>query len=253
MSQIYEIFRCLDEQDRCLDLLPEVEQRQLKSGKLVGGAVTSDVEVENPVKSDVSQIHDSRLTSLLVPSSANSTLVLHADHTSGLSRSSTHETSTKIGRAFSSVGPELGRFGSPSTHREWLFTNNERGPKHVGNSGKNLRYDTSTPRNHRIYSMNGSPLKGINKTSPSNSPDNMLDKISIGDGWDQFLGHNQNSSPMYSRKAASNPITGSTLDHSKKIANGPLSNMSSRKAQQHKDDQNWNVASSDDPMDVSWR
>ncbi|KAF7828448.1 E3 ubiquitin-protein ligase HOS1 [Senna tora] len=236
--------------DRCLELLPEVEQRQLRSGKLTEGAVTSDVEVEIPAQSDDTQIQDSRSTSLLVPSSANSTLVMHADHTTGLSRSSTYDTSRKIGRA-SSIGPELGRFGSPSSHREWLFTSNDRGSKHQGNLGKNLRYDTSTPRNHRIRSMNGSPLRGVNRTSPSNSQDTQ-DKISTRDGWNQFLGHDQNSSPMYSWKATANPVTGSTPNYSKESTNDLLLNMSSRKSQSHKDDRNWNVASSDDPMDVSW-
>lgn len=253
MSQIYETFRCLDEQDRCLELLPEVEQRQLRSGKLTESAVTSEVEGEILAKSDVPKIRDSRSTCLLVPSSANSTLVMHADHTTGLLRSSTYETATKIGRA-SSISPELGRFGSHSSHREWLFANNDRRPKHQGNLGKNFRYDSSTPRNHRIHSMNGSPLKGVNRTSPSNSQDNMPDKISTGDGWNQVLGHNQNSSPMYSWKATANPVTGSTLSHSKEFANDLLLNMSSRrKAQLHKDDRNWNVGSCDDPMDVSWR
>lgn len=251
VSICHKLVNRLDEQGRCLELLPEFEQQQIRSAKLTEVAVTSDVEVEIPTKSDLPQIPDSRSTSLLVPSSASSTLVMEPDYPTSLLRSSTYETSTKFGRA-SSIGPELSRFGSPSSQREWLFTNNVRGLKHQGNLGENIQYDTSTPRNNRVHSMNGSPLIGVNRTSPSSSQENMPDKTSMGDGWNPFLGQNQNGSPMFSRRAAS-PVTGSTLTPSKEFANGLLPSMSNRKVQSHTDDRNWNVASSDDPMDISWR
>ncbi|XP_028762702.1 E3 ubiquitin-protein ligase HOS1-like [Neltuma alba] len=231
--------------DRCLELLPEVKQRQLRSGDFTEGAATSDMEGESPSKSDGPQIQDSRLTSLLVPLSANSTHVLGVDHTTGLLRSSTYETPSKV----SGISPELGRFGSPS--HEWLFTNSERRPKYQSNTGKNLKYDALTRRNHRIHSMNGSPVRGVSRSPPSHSQDNMQDKISTGDEWNQFLGHNAISNPMYPWKATANPVTRTTLKDSTELAND-LRNTSGRKVQSHRDDRSWNRAPSDDPMDVSW-
>ncbi|KAK4262578.1 hypothetical protein QN277_028123 [Acacia crassicarpa] len=227
--------------DRCLELLPEVKQRQLRSGDFTEGAASSNVEVESPSKSDVPQIQDPRLTSLLVPLSANSSHVQGVDNTTGLLRSSsTYETPTKVGQAFSGISSELGRFGSPSL--DWLFTNSERRPKYQSNPGKSLRHDTLTKRNHVIHSINGSPGRGFDRTSQSHSQDNMRDKISTGDGLNQFLGYNSNGSP---------PVTRSTVNNSTEFVDG-LRNMSSRKAQSHRDDRNWNMAPSDDPMDASW-
>lgn len=217
------------------------------------GAVTFREEVEIRDKYDVPQVQDSLSTSLLIPSSANSSLMLHRDRTSGLLSSSTLGTPTKIGMSFPSTGPELGNFGSSAYHCDGLFTNNERFPSHQGKIGKNVRYDsTPTPRNHRIRFMNGSPLKGFNRTSPSHSQENMPDKISPGFERSLPFGHNQTTSPMYSWKDTVNPVARSTLSHPQEFAND-LPNISSRNVQSHKDDRSWNMGSTNDPMDVSQR
>ncbi|TKY70804.1 E3 ubiquitin-protein ligase HOS1 [Spatholobus suberectus] len=235
--------------NRCLELLPEVEQQQLRSGNLTEGAVTSREEVEIPDKFDVPQIQDSLSTSLLIPSSANSSLMLHREHPAGFLSSLTLGTSAKIGMSFPTTGPELGNFGSSSYHHDGLFTN-ERVPSHQGKIGKNLRYDnTPTPRNHRIRFMNVSPLKGFNQTSPSNSQENMPDKISAGVERSLIFGRNQSTSPMYSWKATVNSVTRSTLSYPKEFADD-LPNISSRNVQSHKDDRSWNMGSND-PVDVS--
>ncbi|WVZ10935.1 hypothetical protein V8G54_015465 [Vigna mungo] len=99
--------------------------------------------------------------------------------------------------------------------------------------------------------MNGSPLKGFKRTSPSNSHDNMSDKVSPGVERNLRFGHNQTtSSPLYSWKAAVNPVIRSTPSYPKEFAND-LPNVSSRSVRSHKDDRSWNVGSTDDPMDVS--
>ncbi|RDX60208.1 E3 ubiquitin-protein ligase HOS1, partial [Mucuna pruriens] len=239
--------------NRCLELLPEVERRQLRSGNLTEseGAVTSREEVEIPSKFDIPQFQDSLSTSLLIPSSANSSLMLHRDHTTGLLSSSTFGTSVKIGVSFPTTGPELGNLGSSSYHHDGLYTNNERVPSHQGKFGKNLRYDkTPTPKNHRSRFMNGSPQKGFNRTSPSNSQENMPDKISPGVERNLLFGHNQTTSPMYSWTATVKPVTRSTPSYPKQFAND-LPNISSRNVQSHKDDRSWNMGSTNDPMDVS--
>ncbi|KAK7406290.1 hypothetical protein VNO78_07913 [Psophocarpus tetragonolobus] len=237
--------------NRSLELLPEVEQQQLRSGKLTEGAVTSHEEVENPDKFDVPQIQDSLPTSLLIPSSATSSLRLHRDHPTSLLSSSILGTSAKIGMSFPTTGTELGNFGSSPYHHDGLFTSNDRVPSHQGKIGKNIRYDnTPTPRNHRIRLMNSSPLKGFNRTSPSNSQENMPDKISPGVDRNLLFGDNQTTSPMYSLKATVNPVTRSTLGYPKEFAND-LSNVSSRNVPLHKDDRSCNIGSTNDPMDVS--
>ncbi|KAL3039555.1 hypothetical protein AAZX31_01G193600 [Glycine max] len=234
--------------NRCLELLPEVEQQQLRSGNLTEGVVTSCEEVEIPDKFDVPQIQDFLSTSLLIPSSVNSSLMLHKDHPTGLLSSLTLGTSAKIGMSFPTTGTELGNFGSLSYHHDGLFTNNERVPSHQRKIGKNLRNDNSpTPRNHRIRFMNGSPLKGFTRTSPSNSQENRPDKISPG-----VEQNNQTTSPMESWKATVNPVTRSTLSYPKEFAND-LSNVSSKNVQSHKDERSWNMGSTNDPMDVSRR
>jgi len=236
-----------------LELLPEVEQQQLRSGNLTEGVVTCCAEVEIPDKFDVPQIQDFLSTSLLIPSSANSSLTLHKDHPTGLLSSSTLGRSAKIGMSFPTTGTELGNFGSFSYHHDGLFTNNERVPSHLSKIGKNLRNDnTPTPRNHRIRFINGSPLKGFNRTSPSNSQENRPDKILPEVEQNLHFGHNQTTSPMYSWKATVNPVTRSTLSYPKEFAND-LSNISSRNVQSHKDDRSWNMGSTNDPMDVSQR
>lgn len=233
--------------------MPEVEQQQVRTGNLTEGAVTSHDEVEIPAKFDVPQIQDSSSTSLLIPSSANSSLVLHSDHASGLLSSSTVGTSTKIGIPFPTTGPELGNFGSPSYHYEGLITSNERAPNHRGKFGKILRGDnTLTPRSHRIRFINGSPLKGANRTSPTNSQENKLDKISPVVERNLLPGHSQSAHPVYSWKAAANPDTRSTPSYPKEFAN-VLPNISSWNIQTHKDDRSWNIVSTNDPMDVSRR
>ncbi|XP_014521057.1 E3 ubiquitin-protein ligase HOS1 isoform X1 [Vigna radiata var. radiata] len=236
--------------NRCLELLPEVEQQQLRSGNLTEGAVSSSEEVEVPDKFDIPQIPDSLSTSLLIPSSVNSSLLLHRDHPTGLLSSSTFGTSAKIGMSFPNTGPELGNFGSSSHHHDGLFTSSERVLSHQGKISKNFRFD-NTPTNNRIHFMNGSPLKGFKRTSPSNSHDNVSDKVSPGVERNLRFGHNQTtSSPLYSWKAGVNPVTRSTLSYPKEFAND-LPNVSGRSVRSHKDDRSWNVGSTDDPMDVS--
>ncbi|KAI4315224.1 hypothetical protein L6164_028058 [Bauhinia variegata] len=218
--------------DRCLELLPDVEQRKLKSGKLAKGAAGSHEEVEMPA---VPHIEDSRPASLLIPSSGDSSLVLNPDHADGLLRSSTFEMSTKVVGPFTPTVSELANFGSPSFLHEQLFSNNERGLKRQGNTGKSLRLEnTLTPRNHRVRFKNGSPLKGVSRTSPGNSQDNMLDVISQGIGQNHYFGQNQNTSPLYSLKTTANSVSRSTFSHS------------------YNDDRSLNAVSSDDAMDVSW-
>lgn len=236
--------------NRCLELLPDIEQQQIRNGNLNEDDVTSHGVAEIPDKFDVTQIQDSRSTSLLIPSSANPSLVLHKDHTTGL-LGSTFGTKAKLGTPFPTTGPELGNFNPPSYHHEVLSSNYERVPNHQGKISKVLRFDnTPTQRNHRIRFMNGSPPKGFSRTPPSNSQENVRHKILPGVEQNLLFGHDQTTSPMYSWKATPNPATRSTHNFPKEVAND-LPNMYSRNVQSHKDDRSWNIGSNDDPMDVS--
>ncbi|KAK2426152.1 E3 ubiquitin-protein ligase HOS1 [Trifolium repens] len=236
--------------NRSLELLPEVEQEQLKSGNLNEGAATSHGVAEIPDKFDIHRVQDSTSTSLLIPSSANPSLMLHKDHTNGLLGSSTLATSAKTGTPFPTTVPELGNFISPSYTHEGFFTNSERVSSRQGKIGKILRYDnTPTPRNHKIRLTNGTPSKGFSR-SPSSSQENVRDKTLPGVEQNLLFGHDQTTSPMFSWKATANPVTRSTLSCPKEFAND-LPNMYSRNVQSHKDDNSWNLVSTNDPMDVS--
>ncbi|KAE9596760.1 hypothetical protein Lal_00007253 [Lupinus albus] len=233
--------------NRCLELLPEIEQHKLRSGNMTEDTVTSHEEVEIPAKFDVPPIQDSRSTSLLIPSSANSSSMLHNDHTTGLLSSSTIGTSTKLGMPFPTTGPELGNFSSPSYHHEGLFTSNERMANNRGKIGKILKYDnTPTPRNRKIRFTNGSPLKGVNRTSPSSSLDK-VDKIPAGVEHNLLFGNYQ-TTPYGKAKAKLDTRSGRS--YPKEFAND-LPNMSSWNVKAHKDDRGWNVESTGDPMEVS--
>ncbi|XP_016201462.1 E3 ubiquitin-protein ligase HOS1 [Arachis ipaensis] len=237
--------------NRCLELLPEVEQQQVRSGNLTEGGITSHEEVTIPAKIDVPRTRESRSTSLLIPSSTDSSDMLHGDHTFGLLSSSTLGTSTKLGMPFPTIGPEFGNFGTPSDRHEGLITSNMRFSNNQGKSGKILRYDhTLTPKNHGIRFMNDSALKGANKTSPNNSQENMRDKMSP-DERSALFSHTKKASPMYSLKASASPVIGSMRSHSKEFADN-FPNISSKSVQSHKGDRSWNAASANDPMDVSW-
>ncbi|XP_057760552.1 E3 ubiquitin-protein ligase HOS1 [Arachis stenosperma] len=237
--------------NRCLELLPEVEQQQLRSGNLTEGGITSHEEVTIPAKIDVPRTRESRSTSLLIPSSTDSSDMLHGDHTFGLLSSSTLGTSTKLGMPFPTIGPEFGNFGTPSDRHEGLIPSNMRFSNNQGKSGKIPRYDhTPTPKNHRIRFMNDSALKGANKTSPNNSQENMRDKMSP-DERSALFSHTKKASPMYSLKASASPVIGSMHSHSKEFADN-FPNISSKSVQSHKGDRSWNAASANDPMDVSW-
>ncbi|KAL5099019.1 hypothetical protein RYX36_003346 [Vicia faba] len=236
--------------NRSLELLPEVEREQLRSGNLIEDAATSHGVAEITDKFDVHQVQDSTSTSLLIPSSGNPSLLLHKDHTSTFLGSSTLATSAKIGIPFPHTGPERGNFINSSYPREGLLTNNERVPSCQGKIGKILRYDnTPTPRNHRIRLMNGSPPKAFSR-SASSSQENVRDKILPGVERNLLFGHDQTTSPMFSWKATANSVTRSTLSSPKEFAND-LPNMYSKNVQSHKDDNSWKVMSTNDPMDVS--
>ncbi|MED6137232.1 hypothetical protein PIB30_063145 [Stylosanthes scabra] len=221
----------------------EVEQQQLRSGNLTQGGVTSHEEVTIPSKMDVPQTRESRSTSLLIPSSTDSSDMLHGDHTFGLLSSSTLGTSNKLGMPFPTIGPEFGSFGTPSDRHEGLITSKMRFSNNQGESGKILRYDhTPTPKNHRIRFVNDSALKGSNRTSPNDSRENMPDRISPDEG----SVHTKKSSPMYSLKTSATPLVGSLRSHSKEFADDlPNNNISSRSVQSH-------ISYNNDPMDVSW-
>ncbi|PNY06846.1 E3 ubiquitin-protein ligase hos1-like protein [Trifolium pratense] len=236
--------------NRSLELLPEVEQEQLKSGNFNEGAATSHGVAEVPDKFDVHQVQDSTSTSLLIPSSANPSLMLHKDPTTGLLGSSTLATSAKIGTPFPTTVPEVGNFISPPYPHKGLFTNSERVSSRQGKIGKILRYDnTPTPRNHKIRLTNGMPSKGFSR-SPSSSQENVRDKVLPGVEQNLLFGHDQTTSPMFSWKATANPVARSTLSYPKEFTND-LPNIYSRNVQSHKDDNIWNLVSTNDPMDVS--
>ncbi|CAK8539507.1 unnamed protein product [Lathyrus sativus] len=237
--------------NRSLELLPEVEREQLRSGNLIEDAATSHGVAEIPDKFDVHQVHDSTSTSLLIPSSANPSLMLHKDHTSTLLGSSTLASSAKIGTPFPTTGPELSNFINPSHPHEGLLTNNERVSNRQGKIGKFLRYDnTPTPRNHRIHLMNGSPPKAFSR-SASRSQENVRDKILPGVERNLLFGHDQTTSPMFSWKATANSVSRSKLNSPKEFANDLPNTYNSTNVQSHKDDNSWNVMSTNDPMDVS--
>ncbi|KAJ7944718.1 E3 ubiquitin-protein ligase HOS1 [Quillaja saponaria] len=237
--------------DRCLELLPGVERQQLRSGKLPEAAVTSQ-EVEIPSKSDLPVIQDPKPTSLLIPSSGNSSHVLHTDHTTGFLRPSVSETATGVGEPVSSFGSEFSNFGSSSFLHERLFSNTDGGPKLHGGIGKSFRYDNAMhTKTHQTKFLSASPLKGMNRISSSYPRENLFDKLSPEVEQNGFLGQNQNTSPLTSYKGTAKRSTRYTNNHEFSRDSAHDLSPSSKIVQSDRDDRPWNMVPSYDSMDVS--
>ena len=233
-----------------MELLPEVQRLQVKSGKLPEIAVNSGEDVELPAKSDLPEVQEPRLTSLLIPSSTDSSLVLGTDHTTPFLRPSIFETPTRLRGSVHNQHSELVNNGSPSILHGRSFTNSERGLKPLSSISKGFKLvDTLTPANRRVSPINASPLKEINEATYSNLQDTSPEMEENG-----FINQSQNTSRQHLYRVTTNQVsTPSKHGLFKDSAEDLNTNVSGKRIQFDRDRGHWNVVSSDDPMDVSWR
>ncbi|KAH9777114.1 E3 ubiquitin-protein ligase HOS1 [Citrus sinensis] len=242
--------------DTSIELLPEVQRQLVKNGKLPLNAVNSSEEVEIPEKSDLRGSQEPKSVTLLIPTTADSSLLLPTSNVTP-ANSSVFESPTGPGRSIKSPHFEVGHYG-PSILHERLFMNKEGSTYDFGVS-KEFKVDGfSTPGVHQSSLMNQTPLKGRNFSSRtlsnSHQRDKVSDKISPEPEQNGFLSQHLNTIHHYSHRMTTNPASTPVSNRGlhKDLAGDLHSNLSSKRVHSDREDGPRYMISSEDPMDVSW-
>lgn len=242
--------------DTSIELLPEVQRQLVKNGKLPLNAVNSSEEVEIPEKSDLHGSQEPKSITLLIPTTADSSLHLPTSIVTP-ANSSVFESPTGPGRSIKSPHFEVGHYG-PSILQERLFMNKEGSAYDFGVS-KEFKVDGfSTPGVCQSSPMNQTPLKGRNFSSRtlsnSHRRDKVSDKISPEPEQNGFLSQHLNTIHHYSHRMTTNPASTpvSNCGLHNDLAGDLHSNLSSKRVHSDREDGPRYMISSEDPMDVSW-
>lgn len=242
--------------DTSIELLPEVQRQLLKNGKLPLNALNSSEEVEIPEKSDLHGSQEPKSITLLIPTTADSSLLLPTSNLTP-ANSSVFESPTGPGRSIKSPHFEVGHYG-PSILHERLFMNKEGSTYDFGVS-KEFKVDGfSTPGVCQSSPMNQTPLKGRNFSSRtlsnSHRRDKVSDKISPVPEQNGFLSQHLNTIHHYSHRMTTNPASTPVSNRGlhNDLAGDLHSNLSSKRVHSDREDGLRYMISSEDPMDVSW-
>lgn len=241
--------------DTSIELLPEVQRQLLKNGKLPLNALNSSEEVEIPEKSDLHGSQEPKSITLLIPTTADSSLLLPTSNLTP-ANSSVFESPTGPGRSIKSPHFEVGHYG-PSILHERLFMNKEGSTYDFGVS-KEFKVDGfSTPGVCQSSPMNQTPLKGRNFSSRtlsnSHRRDKVSDKISPVPEQNGFLSQHLNTIHHYSHRMTTNPASTPVSNRGlhNDLAGDLHSNLSSKRVHSDREDGLRYMISSEDPMDVS--
>lgn len=242
--------------DTSIELLPEVQRQLVKNGKLPLNAVNSSEEVEIPEKSDLHGSQEPKSITLLIPTTADSSLLLPTSNVTP-ANSSVFESPTGPGRSIKSPHFEVGHYG-PSILHERLLMNKDGSTYDFGVS-KEFKVDGfSTPGVCQSSPMNQTPLKGRNFSSRtlsnSHRRDKVSDKISPEPEQNGFLSQHLNTIHHYSHRMTTNPASTpvSNCGLHNDLAGDLHSNLSSKRVHSDREDGPRYMISSEDPMDVSW-
>ncbi|KAL5750875.1 hypothetical protein ACOSP7_025478 [Xanthoceras sorbifolium] len=244
--------------DTSVELLPEIEQQLIKTGKLPVISVTSGEEVEIPAKFDLSELRESKSTGWLAPvTSADSSLVLRMNHVTS-SKSSVSESPTRPGVSVNNLHFGVGNNDFSSILHQRLFMNTEGTRSEFGVS-KDFKFDDiSTPGNWRPSLLSATPFKEINNTSRpsrnSHHKDKLFDKIAPEVEQNGFMSLSRPAMPSYSHTMAADPASTPSSKHDllKDSVQELRSNLSSKRVHSDRDDAPGNVVSSEELMDFSW-
>ncbi|CAK7356332.1 unnamed protein product [Dovyalis caffra] len=194
-----------------IQLLPKVQQEQVKTGKLLPEVHrTSGEEVEIQGGADLSMVQEPKLGSLLVSLPADSSLVSLTNHNTTL-KPSAFETQQRFGASIKNPHLEVGKYGSSSVLHQRLFSSPERTHKLHFNVN-NLKFDgISTPGIHHGNHMNTTPLKEATRTllevlPKGNLHHNLFDEVSPERVQNGFAKQLRNTSPPYSHRITANPV-----------------------------------------------
>ncbi|KAL7167192.1 hypothetical protein ACSBR2_037797 [Camellia fascicularis] len=219
--------------EKSIELLPEVQQQEAKTGKLREIAVSPVNDTGIPARSDPASFQEPNSTSLLVPASIDSSLLFRMEKAIPSSKHSVLETPSKLGGFSNNSHFELGNHGTPSILQGSFFTNAERVLKPQGGASKKFKFeDTHNPGIRHVGAMMVTPLKEFNRSSsrlPQNRTfqDHQFDAVSPEKEENGFTQRLQNTRP--SSLAASGKRVPSDGPHR------PLK-----------------AVPSDDPMGMSW-
>ncbi|CAK9173273.1 unnamed protein product [Ilex paraguariensis] len=242
--------------DKSIELLPEIQQQQLKAGKLLEVGFSPGDAVDVPVKSDLPIVQGPILPSLLVPSSFESSFVNHVDNDVPIFEPSVLEIPSKLG---GSVNGEVGNYGSPSLPHANALNNTEKGLKTQSSFRENINFDSiSTSVIRRVSPTTVITLKEFNRNSSrvpqnSNLEDDQLKKVPSVKKHNGFIQQFQSTCP-YPLTIAANSISSlsSNRDMLKDFARDSYGNMSGKRASSDRADIPWNVAPLNGLMDSSW-
>ncbi|KAK2981617.1 hypothetical protein RJ640_012899 [Escallonia rubra] len=196
--------------DKSIQLLPEVQQQQVKAGKLPEH-VSPGVGVSAAANSDIREVQEPILTSLLVPSSVNTMPLHQVDNAIPSLRPAVSDSPSRFGGSVNIFHHESRSYGSSAITGVGIFNSAERGPKAPNGISTNFRFtDFSTPATHRVSPMRETPLKEFNRSSsrvPQNSylHYNRFNGISPDKRQNGFSDRFRNTGP-YSRRVATNPV-----------------------------------------------
>ncbi|XP_022158002.1 E3 ubiquitin-protein ligase HOS1 [Momordica charantia] len=237
--------------DKFMELLPEIQQLEIKSGKSPNIGVNSE-DVEVSPNADPYAVQEQNLSSILIPSTNTSTISLRND-SKFIFKPPVFETSGKLGGGVFNHS-KIATYGSPSVH-ERLFASMERVPKAQNSLHKSVNFqDMFSSGFHQASAMNISPSEEATRSSSRFIPNshNDAEKLSLDKEQNGIANQVRNTSP-YSRRITANPIytPSSKFGLLDVPSRGVQENGSSKTAVSARDNGTWNISSLDDPMDTS--
>lgn len=238
-------------------MLPEVQRQEAKTGKLLGTVVSPINDAEISAIPDLANVQPTS-TSLLVPTSANSSLFLGKNETIASSNHSVLETPSKPGEFANNSRFELGNHGSPSILHGSFFTESGRVPKAQSGVNKKFKFDDiRTPRIRHVSTMRATPLKEFNRSVPQNGSfeDHQLDEEVSPQKEENGFTHRYHSSRPYSLGAGADQLTssGGSSRLLKEPSRDNYLNSLGKRVPSDGPLTPWKVVPSDDTMNISWR
>ncbi|KAE9459388.1 hypothetical protein C3L33_08706, partial [Rhododendron williamsianum] len=242
--------------EKGLELLLEVQRQEAKTGKLLDNVVSPANEVEIPAIPGLAKLQPPIPTSLLVPTSVDSSLFSRKNETITSSKPSILETPSKPGEFASNSHLNLGNHGSPSIPHGSFFRDSERVPKPQSGVNKKFKFDDiRTPGIHRVSPMRATPLKEFNRSVPQNRgfEDHQLDEeVSPQKEENGFVPRFKSTRP-YSLGVGADPVTSSSGSSLllKEPSRDSYLNSAGKRVPSNGPHTPWKIVPSDDPMDVS--
>ncbi|KAJ4952188.1 hypothetical protein NE237_029020 [Protea cynaroides] len=258
--------------DKSIELLPEVQQQQVKTGSWPYIGFSDAKELEIPAISEHPEAQLPRSTAIVVPSTAD-TLILRMDRTILPKETSSFDTPAKLSGSFNSSSFEVSSYfppynlhgrlpttvGSPSIlqNRNKLHSsqNSARGQSPQICTRQKFTFDGfSAPGSYLASPQTRTPSKILNRGSMQvlqsiNLKDDQFDEVSPGMEQNGFIDHVENARPLYPRRVTAGPMTAPSSNHH--LNGSPHDPDPTVSGKPPVSDNPWTIISLDDPMDLS--